>query len=558
MGRLDDAAKRKVVELREAGLSFRKIKAVLELENIKVSAQAIFLFLKEFQGRARKQDGAAANSSHPVPVQTAARDVTSCETRPAGWSDQQLRNLLREASRVAASQQAGSSSDARGGQSSRTGSAGIRVAQGREQDEDIRIVSVTSLAQGTPHTGVQGPRSAVGTGAMSGANYIRRRHTPSPANPVLVARKRLLDKALLHRARDHVILKTGVMPANNLTIFMVRDSVPQSGQQVSLSVRRDPSCFSGSEGRKLALPQTASYDLTTARPPHMRSLHQGASPHRRLMHQRVGVPVRAPQHPPRVGIHLPDPSTTGMTSQNSAPPARVQNVSNQPSPPPQRSGLDPGALSGLQEQIQLLGSELRSLGLALRMMVDHQGRLEREQAQQTQVQKQILGTLQNLSSKFEPLQSTSAPTLPASCSLASSAPFGQTATGQGAYAQCSQAQTRYNEIHDSGLESIEVFSLDQLSPPTMNGFQQCPTSGGPPFTHAQARTPTFTQTFAPSALQYTQPHTDSFTGMDNKSVDMPSTSAGGSFQACSPPNQSSSLPVSPHEPELNIIKVENV
>ncbi|KAL0154234.1 hypothetical protein M9458_050488 [Cirrhinus mrigala] len=541
MGRLDDAAKRKVVELREAGLSFRKIKAVLELENIKVSAQAIYLFLKEFQGRARKEDGAAANSSHPVPVPTSAREVGSSETRPVGWSDQQLRNLLREASRVAASQQAASSSDARGGQSFGTGSAGIRESQGGEKDEDIRIVSVTSLAQGTQHAGVQGPRSGVGTGAMSGANYVRRRHTPSPANPVLVARKRLLDKALLHRAR-------------------VRDSVPQSGQQMSLSMRRDPSCFSGSEGRKLTVPQTASYDLTTARPPNIRSLHQGASPHRRWMHQRVGVPARAPQHPPRVGIRLPDPSTTVTTSQNPAPPARVQNVSNQPSPPPQRSSLDPGALSGLQEQIQLLGSELRSLGLALRMMVDHQGRLEREQAQQTQVQKQILSTLQDLVSKFEPLQSTPAPTLPASCSMASSVPFGQTATGQGTYAQCSQAQTRYNEIHDSGLESIEVFSLDQLSPPTMNGFQQCPTSGGPPFTHTQARTPTFTQThtqtFAASALQYTQPHTDSFTGMDNKSV--PSTSADGSFQACSPPNQSSSLPVSPREPELNIIKVENV
>ncbi|XP_026096015.1 uncharacterized protein LOC113067771 [Carassius auratus] len=534
MGRLDDAAKRKVVELREAGLSFRKIKAVLELENIKVSAQAIYLFLKEFQGRARKKDGAAANSSHSVP--TSAREVGSSETRPAGWSDQQLRNLLREASRVAASQQAGSSSDGRGGQSSRTGSAGIREAQGGEKDEDIRIVSVTSLAQGTQHTGVQGPRSGVGTGAMSGANYVRRRHTPSPANPVLVARKRLLDKALLHRAR-------------------VRDSVPQSGQQVSLSMRRDPSCFSGSEGRKLALAQTSSYDLTTARPPNIRSLHQGSSPHRRWIHQRVSAPVRAPQHPPRVGIRLPDPSTTGTTSQNPAPPARVQNVTNQPSPPPQRSGLDPGAVSGLQEQIQLLGSELRSLGLALRMMVDHQGRLEREQAQQTQVQKQILSTLQDLASKYDPLQSASAP---ASCSLASSAPFGQTAAGQGAYAQCSQAQTRYNEIHDSGLESIEVFSLDQLSPPSMNGFQQCPTSGGPPFTHTQARTPTYThthsQTFAP---QYTQPHTDSFTGMDDKSIDMPSTSTDGSFLACSPPNQSSSLPVSPHEPELNIIKVEN-
>ncbi|XP_059414945.1 uncharacterized protein LOC132149582 [Carassius carassius] len=537
MGRLDDAAKRKVVELREAGLSFRKIKAVLELENIKVSAQAIYLFLKEFQGRARKEDGVAVNSSKLV--QTAARDVASSETRPAGWSDQQLRNLLREASRVTASHQAGSSLDARGGRSSRTGSAGVSVTQGGEKDEDIRIVSVTSLAQGTQHAGVQGPRSGLGTGAMSAANHVRRRHTPSPANPVLVARKRLLDKALLHRAR-------------------VRDSVAQSGPQVSLSVRRDPSSFSGSEGRKLALPQTASYDLTTARPPNMRSLHQGASPHRRWIHQRVSVPIRAPQHSPRVSIRLPDPSTTGTTSQNPAPPARVQNVSNQPSPPPQRSGLDPEAVSGLQEQIQLLGSELRSLGLALRMMVDHQGRLEREQAQQTQVQKQILSTLQNLASKFEPLQSTSAPTLPASCSLSSSAPFGQTATGQGAYAQCSQAQTRYNEIHDSGLESIEVFSLDQLSPPTMNGFQQCPTSGGPPFSQAQARTATFTQAFAPSALQYTQPHTESFTGMDNKSADMPSTSADGSFQARSPPNQSSSLPLSPHEPELNIIKVENV
>lgn len=197
MGRLDDAAKRKVVELREAGLSFRKIKAVLELENIKVSAQAIYLFLKEFQGRARKEDRAAGNSSHTVPTPTAG----GSETRPGGWSDQQLRNLLREASRVAASQQAGSSSDARGGQSSGTGPASRREAQGGEKDEDIRIISVTSLAQGTQNAGIQGPRSGVGTGGMSGASYVRRRHTPSPANPVLVARKRLLDKALLHRSR---------------------------------------------------------------------------------------------------------------------------------------------------------------------------------------------------------------------------------------------------------------------------------------------------------------------------------------------------------------------
>ncbi|XP_051570840.1 uncharacterized protein LOC127450632 isoform X2 [Myxocyprinus asiaticus] len=426
MGRLDDAAKRKVVELREAGLSFRKIKAVLELENIKVSAQAIYLFLKEFQGRARKEDGApAGKSSHMVPV--SAREVGVGESRQVGWSDQQLRNLLREASRVAASQQASSSSDARAGQSSGTSSAGRREMREGEKDEDIRIVSVTSLAQGTQHADIQTSRSGVGSGTMSGANFIRRRHTPSPANPVLVARKRLLDKALLHRAR-------------------VRDSGPQTGQQMSLSLRRDQSSFSGPDGRKAVLPQATSYDLTTPRTQNMRGLHQGATAHRRWMHQRVGVPMRAPQHPPRVGIRLPDPNTSGTTSQNTAPSTRVQNVTNQPSPPPQRSSFDAGAVSSLQEQIQSLSSELRNLGVALRMMVDQQGRLEREQAQQTQVQKQILSTLQELTSKFEPcgvLQSTSAPTLQASCSMASStAPFSQTAQSQGVYAQCSQAQTR--------------------------------------------------------------------------------------------------------------------
>ncbi|XP_051995750.1 uncharacterized protein LOC127653198 [Xyrauchen texanus] len=548
MGRLDDAAKRKVVELREAGLSFRKIKAVLELENIKVSAQAIYLFLKEFQGRARKVDGApAGNSSHTGPVSGTAREVGIGESRQVGWSDQQLRNLLREASRVAASQQASSSSDARAGQSSGTSSAGRQETQEGGKDEDIRIVSVTSLAQGTQHAGIQTSRSGVGSGAMSGANFVRRRHTPSPANPVLVARKRLLDKALFHRAR-------------------VKDNGPQTGQQMSLSMRRELSSFSGPDGRKIVLPQTASYDLTTPRPPNIRGLNQGATAHRRWMHQRVGIPIRAPQHPPRVGIRLPDPVTTGTTSQNTAPSTRVQNVTNQPSPPPQRSSFDAGAMSGLQEQTQSLSSELRNLGVALRMMVDQQGRLEREQAQQTQVQKQILSALQELASKLEPcrvLHSTSAPTLQASCSMASStAPFSQTTPNQGIYAQCSQAQTGYNEIHDSGLESIEAFSLDQLSPPSMNGFQPCPASAGPLFNHAQPRTPTFTQahvqTFSANALHYAQSHSDSFTGMDSKTVDMSSTSADGTFQACSPPNQIFSHPVSPHKPELNIIKVENV
>lgn len=46
MGRLDDHAKRRIVELRRAGLSFRKIKKVLELDGIRVTPQAVYLFLK--------------------------------------------------------------------------------------------------------------------------------------------------------------------------------------------------------------------------------------------------------------------------------------------------------------------------------------------------------------------------------------------------------------------------------------------------------------------------------------------------------------------------------
>ncbi|KAM7038565.1 uncharacterized protein M8220_009667 isoform 1-T3 [Acridotheres tristis] len=46
MGRLDEHAKRRIVELRRAGLSFRKIKKVLELDDIQVTPQAVYLFLK--------------------------------------------------------------------------------------------------------------------------------------------------------------------------------------------------------------------------------------------------------------------------------------------------------------------------------------------------------------------------------------------------------------------------------------------------------------------------------------------------------------------------------
>ncbi|XP_072550475.1 uncharacterized protein [Salminus brasiliensis] len=543
MGRLDDAAKRKVVELREAGLSFRKIKAVLELENIKVSAQAIYLFLKEFHGRSRPKDSTSGNSGPASASGLAlARDVGLSEVRQSGWSEQQLRSLLREASRITSypsptdsSGQSGVPHDSRA-QSSGTGTAGQEQQEGDGKDEDVRIVSVTSLVQNTQHGSINTVRSGISTGTMA-AGLSRRRYTPSPANPVLVARKRLLDKALFHRAR-------------------VRDSGPQSGPQ-TVSLLRNQSCFTGSEGRKVLLPQTASFDLTTTRPPHVRGLHPGANPFRRGILQRGNMPTRSPQQQPRIGIRLPTPTQSSATPQNAS--SSIRAPTSQPSPPCQQSSVDTGMSSGLQEQVKCLASEIRSLGLALRVIVEQQGRLEREQSQQTQVQKQILSTLQELASKLGPcnLQHTPASTMP-SCPF-SSASFSQTTftTSQSSYSSCSQAQPRYNEIDGSGLENIEQFSLDSLSSATINGFQPCSTSDTLSFT--QTHTPTFTQsqaqTYTPDVLSYTQSHTDTFTGMDNKSV---STSTEGTFQTSSSSAQSSAQPISPHDAQLTIIKVENV
>lgn len=210
MGRLDDAAKHKVVELRKAGLSFRKIKAVLELENIKVSAQAIYLFLREFQGRppGRVRPVEAGSSTSLAQVQPRAAAIQE------SWSNIHLQNILREAPHhtgftAAANFTKKSSTNtdtcakpSRSGEVSR-GSRAEQQHEGDKEENDIQIVSVTSLAQNSQqrssHSTVT--RAEAGTLTASGA-LMRRRVTPSPAtNSMLAARKRILDKALSHRMK---------------------------------------------------------------------------------------------------------------------------------------------------------------------------------------------------------------------------------------------------------------------------------------------------------------------------------------------------------------------
>ncbi|XP_076123179.1 uncharacterized protein LOC143103245 [Alosa pseudoharengus] len=598
MGRLDDAAKRKVVELREAGLSFRKIKAVLELENIKVSAQAIYLFLKEYNGR-NGTNLAAARGVAGVQAPAVGTGDSSSASRSNSWRDRQLGSLMREASRVAGfstspdptHHQGRSSAEERGSRSTSGGSREDNDARKQDEEEDIRIVSVTSLAQRARQDGTQAQRTnmTTGVGAMTGI-FARRRLTPSPAtNPVLLARKRLLDKAMLHRAR-------------------IRDGGLSPAQQVAPQPRRDQSYM-----RNMMLPPvSSSIDLTAPRPQQVRGIadgHPDASLARRGFQPRIGVP------PPRVGVRLPSPTGPSATTAQAAanhnpnPGVRIQHpASQQPQRREPSPSYQPGALEALRqslgeqvqglgsevrsvgEQVQGLGSEVRSLGLAVRMLVEQQGRLEREQVQQTQVQKQILSTLQFLASRPSPCglaHATPTPPPPPVSSVPASLPAAVASSSYSQSTAFASTQSSYSQgglslSDSSGLDGTGAFTFSGMSSAGggvggMNGF------GGseglhPAHTHAHTHTtspaytqslthtpPDYTQTLVQSHTQMASPalgqglsYTDAFAG--RKDSELSAGQVGASLQDCGTSIPAlSPLTLSPQEPQLlNIIKVESI
>lgn len=137
MGRLDDHAKKRIVELRKAGLSFRKIKKVLELDNIRVTPQAVYLFLK--RKNVEPAEPQPASSLQPVVEKGSRKSILD----QAGWADDQLWDLLHE-------NEVEQREPARPRLSDPCG--GVNVScdvppcnNNRDCKEGIKIVSVTSL-----------------------------------------------------------------------------------------------------------------------------------------------------------------------------------------------------------------------------------------------------------------------------------------------------------------------------------------------------------------------------------------------------------------------------
>ncbi|XP_028268772.1 uncharacterized protein LOC114440501 [Parambassis ranga] len=567
MGRLDEAAKKKVVELRKAGLSFRKIKAVLELENIKVSAQAIYLFLREFQGRppGRVRPVEAGSITPPTQVQVRTGGIQE------SWNNIHLQNLLQEAAHhanfaaAAAAKQVSTNSDTNANSSScletSGGSRAEREKQGNKEENSIRIVSVTSLAQHNQQRAPQSTVTRTETSAVSSpltasGALMRKKIAPFPASSImLAARKRLLDKALSHRLKS----------LHPMTLL-----------------RRDPSTVQSADLRS-AIPQPQeTYDLTTDKTV-MESQPGSSNTPRRVLTQRPGLSLRTVHPSLRVGIRpLNRPPAPQTSSAPGATVIRLQNPGGQgPSrsdgnPSPQQGVQDSGGRGGLQDQIQTLGSEVRGLGLAVKMLVEQQCRLEREQAQQTQIQKQILSTLQTLASKMVncsrvPQHHNKTPSPSALPAASASTSFGQDtfSFSQGTYTQCSQAQPSYNSLES--LENIETFKLPGLSPTSINGFSQCSSSESLPLTHTPPQTqsyaaaypqqqtgqtliPPYTQSYVPT---YSQSHPQTFRAPESKTSDFPSSCSAGNFQDCSVSSQAGmNSNRSSQDQPINSIKVE--
>lgn len=291
-------------------------------------------------------------------------------------------------------------------------------------------------------------------------------------------------------------------------------------------------------------------------------------PSRRFLATRPGLSVHS-RHPlPPVGVHIPNGSASPLTT--STPGVSVmhpQSLGGQVAPrsegkqSPKQIVADTEARGGLQDQIQTLSSEIHGLGLALKMLVEQQRRLEREQAQQTQIQKQILSTLQSFASKLGSCSSTqqhhhnqaSSPSDVPSASISDSFNFNEVT-----YTQCSQGQPSYNSIES--LETVDAFKVPDLNPASMNGFPPCGSSENIPLTHTSPQPQSYAAAYSHQSSQtlmppYTQPYVSTYSeahqafGGGVKTSDFTSSCSVSTLQDCSMSTQL-------QDPQINVIKVE--
>ncbi|XP_068062529.1 uncharacterized protein [Anomalospiza imberbis] len=190
MGRLDDHAKRRIVELRRAGLSFRKIKKVLELDDIRVTPQAVYLFLKR---KSVEPASAAAcwDGDQPWPL-------------PQGHEAEPPRLLGTQHPALPTGDPVGSRAPCcAGSQDTKEGIQIVTVASLCKDSGQLGDTLAMGLASGNGDDSSTGTALAPGT-ALGGLAPLPQPLpsrgqlvTPSTQNSALMVKKKTVDRAIL-------------------------------------------------------------------------------------------------------------------------------------------------------------------------------------------------------------------------------------------------------------------------------------------------------------------------------------------------------------------------
>ncbi|XP_020862185.1 uncharacterized protein LOC110221864 isoform X1 [Phascolarctos cinereus] len=379
MGRLDDNAKKRIVELRKAGLSFRKIKKVLELDNIRVTPQAIYLFLKRKNVDPRPLPG----NNHSLPP----RDPNSRQLAlsRAGWEDEQLWDLLQE-------------NEVKPKESLESQPAGPRgepgAGQGWDGKEGIRIVSVTSLCQGS---GAHPKDTCSSEVSQAPANS----KLPGPYRPVLVVVSNKKPKESLESqpagprgesgAGQSWDGKEGIRIVSVTSLCQgsgahpkdtCSDEVPQAPANSDIGiglgtpgpVSKPASPYPLSRGRNSALivkKKIVDRAIFLHKKATVQSAQRGTS---------SSLPLLVEVQSPRTNAGLPDLKDSNPHVQDMGTQTRVPWVSAQ----------------GLAEKLDAMQRAVQQVLEVLQVLMRQQSRLEQQQEQQQRWQQQVLGTLQQL------------------------------------------------------------------------------------------------------------------------------------------------------------------
>ncbi|XP_025956237.1 uncharacterized protein LOC112983372 [Dromaius novaehollandiae] len=357
MGRLDDHAKKRIVELRKAGLSFRKIKKVLELDNIRVTPQAVYLFLK----RKNVEPGRPAGAVLPQPAGDGAQRKAGAGQ--AGWEDEQLWTMLQENEPEQDEQEAAGPKAPVLPGGGAAGSEGPCLSDSRDSKDGIKIVSVTSLCKDGGQFGKPVPMglssgTQVAPGNSDDCSVNRssapgscpallppavpqqplpnrgRLFVPPARNPALIVKKKIVDRAILLQKK--VNIQNGQSLSGSTTVLPFLVGVQPAGQPLQPSPAVLTTAVSHCANVKDASTQTV---LLNVAGPGNQNLAWGG-----------------PMLPPAPSPHA------------------------------------------VAEKLDAVHTEIQKLSQAMHAVLERQCRLERQQEHQQRLQQEMLMTLQQLSS----------------------------------------------------------------------------------------------------------------------------------------------------------------